>query len=98
MGKKEKKQESKTTYVKITFGFGKNKFDYPKVYRKGSGESLHDALVHLFRQRGNNFLPEPQRLEIINQLSRAFETITNENYVHVDQRRDSKKNSKKSEE
>lgn len=83
-----KKVEDKTTSVKITFGFGKNKYGYPKVYRRGKGKDLHEAIINLFRQRGNNFLPPEQRGEILAQLKRTSEITQNESYVHLDQRRE----------
>lgn len=86
--KKEKKVETKTRSVKITFGFGTNKYGYPKVYRRGKGKDLHEAIINLFRQRGNNFLPPEQRAEILTQLKRTAEITQNESYVHLDQRRE----------
>jgi len=59
----------KTTYVRITFGFDKNKFGQPKFYRKGKGINLADAIGNLFRQKGNNYLPIEQKNEIISQIN-----------------------------
>lgn len=66
---------NKTTYIKITFGFDKNKFGYPNIYRRGKGANLYGAVIHLFRQRGNNKLPPEQREEVISQLKRAVELL-----------------------
>ena len=94
MGKKNKKEkkikkvDSDITYVKLTFGFGSNRFGYSRTYKKGTGDNLHDALIHLFRQRGNNFMHPSQRNAILDDLKRSFETVQNESYVHIDARRE----------
>lgn len=79
-----KKENIKTTYVKLTFGFNKNKFSNPGVYRKGKGLNLYDALVNLFRQRGNNFLPDTQRAEIINQFKLCIRELEQSKYVNFE--------------
>ena len=97
MKKEKKKAESKTSYVKITFGFGINKWGYPHTYKKGKGGSLHDAIVNLFRQRLRCPLDPKQREEVLEQLKRTFETVANDDYVHTDQRRGKREKFEKSE-
>ena len=67
--------KNKTTYVKLTFGFDKNKFGYPSIYRRGKGANLYGSIINLFRQRGNNKMPPEQKIEIIAQLERALELL-----------------------
>lgn len=66
----------KTTSVTITFGFDKNKFGNPRIYRKGRGKNLAEAIQNLTRQRGNNFLPEEQREEIAYQFRTAAKNLS----------------------
>lgn len=66
---------AKTTYVKITFGFDKNKFGNSNIYRRGKGSNLAEAVVDLFRQRGFNFLPSEQKNEIIEQFNSTVEKM-----------------------
>jgi hypothetical protein len=62
----------KTTYVRVTFGFDKNKFGRPaKFYRKGEGKNLLEAVRNLLRQRAHNYLPEDQADEVLSQLSQT---------------------------
>lgn len=76
-----KKVESKTTSVKVTFAFGYNKFDNPKVYRKGRGKDFTSAVLDLFKQRGNNFLPFEQKAEIVAQIKKALARLADGEYL-----------------
>lgn len=60
--------KTKTTYVRLTFGFNKNKLGHSAYYRRGEGKSFSAAVKDLFIGRGNNFLPEEQRKEITKQI------------------------------
>lgn len=64
-----------TTYVRITFGFDKNKLGNAKFYRRGKGANLTEAISDLFRQRGNNFLPENQKESVKYELSKAAKSV-----------------------
>lgn len=53
--------ETDVTYIKIVVGFGNNKLGNSRIYRKGVGKTLKDALKDLFRVRGNNAFPDEER-------------------------------------
>lgn len=65
----------KTTFARITLGFGKNKLGGSKYYRKGEGKNLVSAILGLLKQRGNNFLPEDQKKEVLKQVKSASKLI-----------------------
>lgn len=72
---------TKTTYVKITFGLGKNRLGNPGIYRKGKGKDLYDALENLFRQRGNNWILPEQKLAIIGQFRHCLRQLESSKHV-----------------
>lgn len=80
---------ARTTYVKITFGFDKNKFGTPNIYRRGKGSNLAEAIADLFKQRGFNYLPQEQRDEIVVQLNHTVEEL--EKIVQNAPKKESKK-------
>lgn len=65
----------KTTFVRIVFGFDKNRHEGSKWYRRGEGNDLVNALKDLFRRRYNNpFRPE-QKNEILSQFVIASQFV-----------------------
>ena len=71
----KKNKAIKTTFTKITFGFDKNKLGRSKFYRKGEGKDLSTAIRSLLEQRGNNFLPENQKEEVIRQIKNVYKSL-----------------------
>ena len=71
----------KTTHVKLVFGFDKNRLGGPRIYRKGKGKNLTQAVEALLRQKANNWLPVEQRTEIIKQFKKLRFGKEDENIV-----------------
>ena len=60
----KKTKSSKLTYVRITLGFGKNKFGHPRIYRKGYGRNFKEAVNDLIVPSGNNALSKEELAEV----------------------------------
>lgn len=60
-------KKCKTTFVRITFGFDKNKFGGSRFYRKSEGKNLKEAVQNLFRPRYNNSVSRREQEEVLRQ-------------------------------